>query len=110
MKMELNAQKLPLYVFAQINSTFIQSAYRIEGGGMQIAESLRKSIESMGGKVMRNSRVTAIEGKDGKAEAVIVNDGAARSRQTHSYQTYIRQPQCACCKPQVSPAKYTKSG
>ncbi len=78
MKMELNAQKLPLYVFAQINSTFIQSAYRIEGGGMQIAESLRKSIESMGGKVMRNSRVTAIEGKDGKAEAVIVNDSAAR--------------------------------
>lgn len=78
MKMELNAGKLPLYVFAQINSTFIQSAYRIVGGGMQIAESLRKSIEQMGGKVMRNSRVTAIEGENGRATAVVINDGAER--------------------------------
>lgn len=78
MKMELCASKLPLYVFAQINSTFIQSAYRIAGGGMQIAESLRKSIEQMGGKVMRNSRVTAFEGEGAKAKAVIVNDGEAR--------------------------------
>ncbi len=78
MKMELCAGKLPLYIFAQINSTFIQSAYRIRGGGMQIAESLRKSIEQMGGKVMRNSRVTAIEGADGCATAVVINDGAER--------------------------------
>lgn len=78
MKMELCAAKLPLYVFAQINSTFIQSAYRIVGGGMQIAESLRKSIEAMGGKVMRNSKVTAIEGEGGRATAVVVNDGDAR--------------------------------
>lgn len=77
-KMELCAPKLPLYVFAQINSTFIQSAYRIEGGGMQIAESLRASIEKMGGKVMRNSRVTAIEGVEGKASAVVINNGEAR--------------------------------
>lgn len=78
MKMELCAAKLPLYVFAQINSTFIQSAYRIAGGGMQIAESLRKSIEAMGGKVMRNSKVTAIEGESGRATAVVINDGDAR--------------------------------
>lgn len=75
MKMELSASKLPLYVFAQINSTFIQSAYRICGGGMQIAESLRKSIEQMGGTVRRNSRVTAFAGSDGKATGVTINGG-----------------------------------
>lgn len=78
LKMELNSAKLPLYVFAQINSSFIQSAYRIRGGGMQIAESLRLGIEQMGGKVMRSKRVTAFVGADGKATAVIVNDGAER--------------------------------
>lgn len=74
LKMELSAGKLPLYVFAQINSSFIQSAYRIAGGGMQIAEKLRQGIESMGGKVMRGKRVTAFEGADGKATAVLVGE------------------------------------
>ncbi len=78
LKMELNAGKLPLYVFAQINSSFIQSAYRINGGGMQIAETLRAGIEKMGGKVLRGKRVTAFEGADGKATAVIVGEGAER--------------------------------
>ncbi len=78
LKMELNADKLPLYVFAQINSSFIQSAYRINGGGMQIAETLRMGIEKMGGKVLRGKRVTAFEGADGKATAVIVGDGTER--------------------------------
>ena len=72
LKMELS-RNLPLYIFAQINSSFIQSAYRLQGGGMQIAESLRTSIESMGGTVLRNSRVTAFEGQEGRASAVIVN-------------------------------------
>ncbi|MBQ2321745.1 MAG: NAD(P)/FAD-dependent oxidoreductase [Bacteroidales bacterium] len=85
LKMELNAQKLPLYVFAQINSSFIQSAYRIAGGGMQIAESLRQSFESMGGTLLRSKRVTAFEAADGKATAVIVNDGAER----YEAQTFI---------------------
>ena len=78
LKMELNPDKLPLYVFAQINSTYIQSAYRLTGGGMQIAEHLRQSIEEMGGKVLRNSRVSAFEGEAGKATAVIVNNGQER--------------------------------
>lgn len=78
LKMELNPDKLPLYVFAQINSIFVQSAYRLAGGGMQIAERLAEQIEELGGKVLRNSRVTAFEGEDGKAKAVIVNDGEAR--------------------------------
>lgn len=35
MRMELR-KSLPLYVFAQINNSFIQSAWKLEGGGDQI--------------------------------------------------------------------------
>lgn len=75
LKMELNAEKLPLYTFAQINSSFVQSAYRIRGGGMQIAEQLRKGIESKGGIVKRNAKVTQILGSEGHATSVEVNNG-----------------------------------
>lgn len=76
LKMELNTEKLPLYIFAQINSSFIQSAYRLEGGGMQIAETLRKHIESFGGKVLRNAKVTDVRATDdSKIASVVINDG-----------------------------------
>lgn len=75
LKMELNAEKLPLYIFAQINSSFVQSAYRIRGGGMQIAETLRKHIESMGGEIQRHAKVTDICETNGKISAVVINNG-----------------------------------
>ncbi|MDD5815189.1 MAG: NAD(P)/FAD-dependent oxidoreductase [Bacteroidales bacterium] len=78
LKMELNPDKLPLYVYAQINSTFIQSAYRLAGGGMQIAKLLAQKIEDMGGKVLTNSRVTSLEGEGGAVKAVVVNNGERR--------------------------------
>jgi all-trans-retinol 13,14-reductase len=75
LKMELNAEKLPLYIFAQINSSFVQSAYRLQGGGMQIAETLRRYIEDMDGKIVRNSEVTDVKGEDGRMTAVVINGG-----------------------------------
>jgi len=74
LKMELNPEKLPLYTFAQINSSFIQSAYRIKGGGMQIAETLRKNIESLGGVVMRNSEVVDVVAEEGKIKSVVIKN------------------------------------
>lgn len=76
LKMELNPEKLPLYTFAQICSSFIQSSYRIRGGGMQIAETLRKQIEALGGTVMRKSEVTDVVAEDGKMKSVVINSGA----------------------------------
>ncbi len=78
LKLELQPATLPLYIFGQINSSFIQSAYRIHGGGMQIADTLASHIESMGGRVIRRSRVTAFENTDGLASAVFVNNGQQR--------------------------------
>lgn len=76
LKMELNAERLPLYTFAQINSSFILSSYRIRGGGMQIAEALRNGIEQRGGTILRNARVTQILGSEGHATSLEVNNGA----------------------------------
>ena len=73
-KMELCAEKLPLYTFAQINSSFIQSAYRLRGGGMQIAETLRKQIEANGSVVKRNAEVINAKACDGKLEALVLKN------------------------------------
>ncbi len=73
LKMELNPQTLPLYIFAQINSSFIQSAWRLRGGGSQIADSLIKSIEANGGTVRMKAEVTSLIEEDGKIVAAEVN-------------------------------------
>ena len=73
LKMELNAERLPLYVFAQINNSFIQSAWRIKGGGGQIAEHLAESIRQMGGTIRVNATVTSIVERGGKAIGVRIN-------------------------------------
>lgn len=80
LKMELNPRTLPLYIFAQINSSFIQSAWRLRGGGSQIADSLIKSIEAAGGTVRMKAEVTRIVEEGGKIVAVEVrNPAEARS-------------------------------
>lgn len=59
LKMELGPN-LPLYTFAQINNSFIESAYRLCGGGNLIAESLAGSIREMGGTIHTGKEVTEI--------------------------------------------------
>ncbi|MDR2680694.1 MAG: NAD(P)/FAD-dependent oxidoreductase [Tannerella sp.] len=76
LKMELDPRTLPLYVFAQINSSFIQSAWRLRGGGSQIAASLVKSIEKNGGTVRRNACVTRLVEEHGRIVAAeIISPG-----------------------------------
>ncbi|MDR1879197.1 MAG: NAD(P)/FAD-dependent oxidoreductase [Bacteroidales bacterium] len=71
--MELCAEKLPLYVFAQINSSFIQSAWRLKGGGSLIARELAQSIRRMGGSVLTNAKVTQIVEQNGLVTGVQYN-------------------------------------
>ena len=59
LKMELGAN-LPLYTFAQINNSFIESAYRLQGGGNLIAEALAAGIKEMGGTILTGCEVTEI--------------------------------------------------
>ena len=73
LKMELSPSTLPLYTFAQINSSFIQSAWRLRGGGSQITDSLIRSIREMGGEVRVNAEVTNLIEKDRKIVAAVIN-------------------------------------
>lgn len=72
LKMELNAPTLPLYPFAQINNSYIQSAWRLLGGGQQIADHLVSDIEQMGGIVRTSAAVSKIE-ENGQVRGVWVN-------------------------------------
>ncbi|MBF0199622.1 MAG: all-trans-retinol 13,14-reductase, partial [Planctomycetes bacterium] len=58
--------KTPLYVHAIINSFFIQSAWRLNGGGSQLADQLSQIITSKGGQVLTLSEATdyVFEGKE----------------------------------------------
>ena len=60
MRMELG-ESLPLYVFAQINDSFLQSAWKLVGGGDQIVRRMTESITSMGGTVLTDAEVTSIK-------------------------------------------------
>ncbi len=72
MRMELS-ESLPLYVFAQINDSFIQSSWKLEGGGDQIVRKMVDSITSMGGVVRTNAKVTSIKASGGRVSEVEVN-------------------------------------
>lgn len=74
MKLELNAETLPLYIFAQLNGSYIPSTWRLRGGGYQIAESLKKDIESMGGEVRVNAPVTLMEVDEKQIVKIVVGD------------------------------------
>lgn len=71
--MELNPEKLPLYTFAQINNSFIQSSWRLNGGGSLIADKLAENIRRMGGTVLTRAEVTRFIENDGKITAVEIN-------------------------------------
>jgi all-trans-retinol 13,14-reductase len=73
LKMELNAGKLPLYVFAQINNSFIRSAWRLRGGGSLIVDRLAQQIEAMGGEVRTRAAVTRLTEANGLLSTVEVN-------------------------------------
>lgn len=75
LKMELHSPTLPLYTFAQINDSYIRSAWRLQGGGSQIAEHLSESIRQMGGEVRTNAPVTLIRESAGHVSGVELNDG-----------------------------------
>lgn len=74
LRLEYN-ESLPLYVFAQINNSFIQSGWRLSGGGQTLVNALVSEVVKAGGRVITNAEVDRIEEKDGKAVSAITVDG-----------------------------------
>ncbi len=75
LKMELDPETLPLYIFAQINASFISSAWRLRGGGGQICEHLADSVRRMGGTVMTGCGAAAFIAGNDRLSAVRLTNG-----------------------------------
>jgi all-trans-retinol 13,14-reductase len=73
LKMEPYPVALPLYTFAQINSSFVQSAYRLKGRSSMIADTLAAHIKVNGGVCLTDSEVTRLVENNRKITAVEVN-------------------------------------
>lgn len=75
LKMELRPESLPLYVFAQINASFMQSAWRLRDGGSALAGRLASQIEGLGGSVRTRAEVRSLVERDGRIACVRLADG-----------------------------------
>jgi all-trans-retinol 13,14-reductase len=67
--------KSPFYIHALILNSYIESAWRCEGGGSQIAGSLADIITELGGRVFRRTEVTRIVVENDRATRVLTSDG-----------------------------------
>ncbi len=75
LKMELRPESLPFYVFAQINNSFVEGAYRLAGGGEALTNQLCDNLRKMGVTLITKAQVTKLEGKDGKINAALCANG-----------------------------------
>lgn len=75
MKMELKRDSLPLFNFAHSMSSYIQSSWRLKGGGNMIVESLVNEINSFGGKVVCCAEVNELVEQAGRIVAAKCADG-----------------------------------
>jgi len=70
------ASQTPLYIFALITKSFVDSSWKIIGGSNKIAQSLVNSIESFGGRVICNKEAIHFNvGSSGKISGVKISDG-----------------------------------
>ena len=75
LKMDACGDSLPLYEFAQINDSFIRSAWRLRGGGSQIAESLAQSVRAFGGRVLCGAEAVSVRVSGGRVSGVTLAGG-----------------------------------
>lgn len=73
LKMHLDANTTPLYVFAQINNSFIQSSWRLDGGGESLCNAFAQQLDSLGCKIKTNAHVTQITNNGECVTGVVVN-------------------------------------
>ena len=67
--------KSPFYMHALIINSYIESSYRVIGGGSTISKSLEKQIKKLGGEIVRNAEVVKVSLDNLEAKNVILKDG-----------------------------------
>lgn len=83
MKMELNADTMPMYVYAQATNSFIDSSWRLGydndsklGGGMLLIDRLVRQVRAMGGTILSGKKVVSVHvSEDGNVSGVETADG-----------------------------------
>ncbi len=80
LKLELCKDTLPLYTFAQINSSFVQSAWRLRATGSTIAEKLADNIRELGGVVMTSTSATELIEEQGKVTYIEVQQNGGNKQ------------------------------
>jgi all-trans-retinol 13,14-reductase len=68
-------QTTPFYIHALVNKSYLDSAYKCEGGSSQISKLLWKQLQSLGGVIYRNEKVTKLIEKDDKIVEAITENG-----------------------------------
>ena len=74
-KLELEPSQLPFYIFAQINNSFIEGAYRLQGGGATLVDGFVKNLEKMGVTIIADADVCSLEAENGSITAAVTTDG-----------------------------------
>ena len=75
LKMELRQESLPLFNFAHSMSSYIQSSWRLKGGGSLIVDSLVKDIQAFGGEIVCHAEVKELKSQDGRIVAAKCPNG-----------------------------------
>lgn len=74
-RMELRRESLPLFTFAHCNASYVESSWRLQGDGAQIAETLCRGIRAQGGAVTCGTEVEELVEKDGRVVAAVCAGG-----------------------------------
>ena len=74
-RMQYDAEMTPLYEYAQITGSFMQSGWRLRGTGEMVAEKLARQTEALGGQILTGCRAVAVEAAAGPAVRVTAADG-----------------------------------
>jgi all-trans-retinol 13,14-reductase len=62
-------------VHALVAKSYIESSWRLEGGGSQIAKLLLRQLRHYGGKLYRNEKVIGLNTKDGLVHSAVTYSG-----------------------------------
>lgn len=73
-KMELDADRLPLGIFARIFDVSMRSLHRLRGGGSLLAEALASQIRELGGRILTDRKVVALDISENRVHSVRTSD------------------------------------